>query len=100
HTRFSRDWSSDVCSSDLDPRMGAQDFISLLMGSLTKEIEIEIRQNRRKAVRIFQLYSLIAKLRLQPVWPVRCPRPALEQSRLMRSEERRVGKGWRSGGCA
>src|SRR5690606_40380696 len=22
HTRFSRDWSSDVCSSDLDPRCG------------------------------------------------------------------------------
>src|SRR6266511_5108260 len=24
HTRFSRDWSSDVCSSDLDPRTGDQ----------------------------------------------------------------------------
>src|SRR5690606_40609835 len=32
HTRFSRDWSSDVCSSDLDvvARIGGDEFVVLL----------------------------------------------------------------------
>src|SRR5690606_40630400 len=29
---FSRDWSSDVCSSDLPPRHGARDALRLVLG--------------------------------------------------------------------
>src|SRR5690606_41007387 len=33
HTRFSRDWSSDVCSSDLHPAGGPADQIARLTGN-------------------------------------------------------------------
>src|SRR5690606_40592449 len=32
HTRFSRDWSSDVCSSDLDAVTGCREFIQKQFG--------------------------------------------------------------------
>src|SRR5690606_39706777 len=32
HTRFSRDWSSDVCSSDLDRDGNGADLVGLLPG--------------------------------------------------------------------
>src|SRR6266700_1798042 len=38
HTRFSRDWSSDVCSSDLKGRQDAQK--SKLFGKLAREITV------------------------------------------------------------
>src|SRR5690606_21058983 len=30
HTRFSRDWSSDVCSSDLDPQVPIEDVVGAI----------------------------------------------------------------------
>src|SRR5207302_7532489 len=35
HTRFSRDWSSDVCSSDLAPAKPRQSVIELLLAPRT-----------------------------------------------------------------
>src|SRR5699024_11648955 len=61
HTRSKRDWSSDVCSSDLK-EVAAKDGL-----------EIEIK--------VFSDYII--------------PNTALDEGQL-RSEERRVGKEWRS----
>src|SRR5690606_40489662 len=76
HTRFSRDWSSDVCSSDLRSLLdrfgldGTQDqWPSELSGGMRQRVAV---------LRTF----------LTPA-PV-----------LLRSEERRVGKEWRSGRLA
>src|SRR5207302_7246441 len=76
HTRFSRDWSSDVCSSDLDhappaatpPRQGhGNDFVHLLG-------------------REFALSSTISRTRLAPrrflVVPVPAPIASLAAARL------------------
>src|SRR5690606_39968112 len=78
HTRFSRDWSSDVCSSDLSclPESGRQALEVLeLLGAHC--VGVLLSQPRA---------------RLQPCFN------ACKAGRQDRSEERRVGKEWRSRG--
>src|SRR5690606_39453566 len=77
HTRFSRDWSSDVCSSDLPRRGGCQRLAQLVALRGT-------RPNRHRA-------SLAAPGR-KPSWR----RSTCRSPRACRSEERRVGKECRS----
>src|SRR5690606_40894776 len=86
HTRFSRDWSSHVCSSDLTLRL-------LLSGQVRGEVEHLFRQDR-----------------LYPEWNVRDVDAELPErhgllvglpaqhviGNALRSEERRVGKEGRS----
>src|SRR5690606_39976423 len=88
HTRFSRDWSSDVCSSDLADASS---------GSFTKSVSIVCSSR----IGIFQRHLVLRrkllcvegvfrKLHSEPV----AGRGAGEEMR--RSEERRVGKRQRS----
>src|SRR5690606_39763204 len=70
HTRFSRDWSSDVCSSDL----------------LRAQADTE---ERRYAVTVTSLSENGCLVAGEPL-------PALEARLVLRSEERRVGKECRS----
>src|SRR5690606_41206392 len=72
HTRFSRDWSSDVCSSDLCP-LDCQFCATGLMG---------YKKNLSPG-EIFDQYMLAAK----------------DYGKEKRSEERRVGKECRSRGA-
>src|SRR5690606_39998954 len=58
HTRFSRDWSSDVCSSDLDDRYNAQFYaradnlrfwlstVEGRLGSLSQRLTASVGQRR------------------------------------------------------
>src|SRR5690606_40986124 len=71
HTRFSRDWSSDVCSSDLDPQ-------------LLRPVQLGARALPRHHV-VGLLRHAAAYLGSQGLQP--------------RSEERRVGKECRSRGA-
>src|SRR5690606_41047707 len=73
HTRFSRDWSSDVCSSDL----------------LIDRVEAELETQLAALPRADIARQALAQSRLLRV-------DALEQA-FERSEERRVGKECRSG---
>src|SRR5256885_3671441 len=78
HTRLQGDWSSDVCSSDLvlhDELAHAQQPAARprLVALLRREVVPELRQ-------------LLVRLQL----------PRVEGHRLLRSEERRVGKECRS----
>src|SRR5690606_40555330 len=96
HTRFSRDWSSDVCSSDLGGAL-ARSYIAS-----THDAEIFDRNVRELANIVAAIEHGIASGRgdatlaaIVLFWPL--------VERGMRSEERRVGKGgiarWvRSGG--
>src|SRR5690606_39577843 len=91
HTIFSRDWSSDVCSSDLAIGLGQQACTSML-GSL--RIARALLRDEPELGRILcvsadrfpdgaeheQAYNLIS------------------DGAAARSEERRVGKEWRGGG--
>src|SRR5690606_39936056 len=85
HTRFSRDWSSDVCSSDL--------------GSPALVLDTLLRINR--LARLGPWHSLCLSLvdprRSSPSWRELRPNRILQRSNVpYRSEERRVGKECRS----
>src|SRR5205085_7222459 len=88
HTRFDCDWSSDVCSSDL------------LSSSVGKRLQ---RSYFRSAL-ILAMIALFSssKLSVRPLVKIqRALSPAVEGSvkdfiSFLRSEERRVGKEWRS----
>src|SRR5690606_40048073 len=71
HTRFSRDWSSDVCSSDLAS--------ALLAGLLTLIFVSFIALIFALPFVVFSRYFKASALKLLLVFP-------------LRSEERRVGK--------
>src|SRR5690606_40123884 len=94
HTRFSRDWSSDVCSSDLladwDSRGGEQ--LAEWVRALSRAIR-HVRSGeglpelvQRLTGRLEQDSAMSPALRL-----------GASVDLALRSEERRVGKAWRSG---
>src|SRR6266511_5597191 len=82
HTRFSRDWSSDVCSSDLGGEMGRGDG-TLLKGSAAKRARaVPARSgflsDAMKLLLVAVAYYLAARLSLRlaliqqnvtPLWP-------------------------------
>src|SRR5690606_40751158 len=85
HTRFSRDWSSDVCSSDLSaaqPVVLVGDFNSAADGSGTV-VGPPFNQNT---------YTLLTRTYTDAFTEAGVDDPTCCQ----RSEERRVGKGCRS----
>src|SRR5256884_8033789 len=98
HTRCSRDWSSDVCSSDLNK---ASQFA--LLNHLGREVHLcNVRLEELLRVEIYRrgLHSdAFARENLRPVTP-NPVRPRAESLRSegerTRSEERRVGKECRS----
>src|SRR5437868_9882850 len=87
HTRSKRDWSSDVCSSDLDVA----------------------RSPRRDQLAHFRLLGVDVLQRLREEMILVAQRHVIKARELVvdrlqalhgRSEERRVGKEWRSRGVA
>src|SRR5690606_40202221 len=85
HTRFSRDWSSDVCSSDL---FVAGESLGSFGGQSAFRDVPEMLRSVDGAV-------WTGTPSFTPLWQQLCAR-----ARPGRSEERRVGKEWRSGGGA
>src|SRR5207248_5685791 len=80
HTRSYGDWSSDMCSSDLEAR---------LVGALGHPNVVEVHDIGTFEGRPFIVEELLDGRTL---------RHRLTENRmLVRSEERRVGKEWRSG---
>src|SRR5690606_39703992 len=96
-TSFSRDWSSDVCSSDLI--LGITLFNSLLNVFWIKQTDPwGIVETSWGIIGIFSLFSLIYHFRYKtseaniPLTEIRY----LKETNIIRSEERRVGKECRS----
>src|SRR5690606_40275086 len=98
HTRFSRDWSSDVCSSDLTSmRMVTCVEIAAQVTILIEVADQVLGQHAGAFIDAAQ-----AQLRTQRILERRSTGQrdlALLVVRAARSEERRGGKGW-SGGCS
>src|SRR5206468_9055394 len=92
HTRSDRDWSSDVCSSDLAYMLFFGGF--LLLGGRLGDL-FGHRRLFLAGIAVFTLASLAAGLSSSPAILV----AARAAQGLGRSEERRVGKewGWRGG---
>src|SRR5690606_40046051 len=86
HTRFSRDWSSDVCSSDLHL---FPDEIVVPAGFALYRMRFPGRKLIGRL--ILATYIFPGILLLVPVY---------QMMASLRSEERRVGKDWRSGASA
>src|SRR5690606_41122944 len=98
HTRFSRDWSSDVCSSDLmrvaSPPAGATSLRSRVRTVFAAGVDLLFppacatcgKGGRRICATCAQLVT--------PVPDTIC----IQCGRVQRSEERRVGKEGRGGG--
>src|SRR5690606_39497425 len=91
HTRFSRDWSSDVCSSDLGTNG---------TGTTVRAPSATRRVRARLARRITAQRPASVKQVLEPLAAIhRELHPNADLALLQRrSEERRVGKEWRCGG--
>src|SRR5690606_40282516 len=90
HTRFSRDWSSDVCSSDLTlPRT---DVIAAVRAALALHADPQraVGQQRymKSSLPYLGLTSPVLRKALGPV----LADPAYRIAERDRSEERRVGK--------
>src|SRR5439155_13858423 len=95
HTRWPRDWSSDVCSSDLG---GASDGRNTPLGAArspesVREGEAGEQPDRQRLGR--EAVALDERDELAQVLGG-VPRRALEQVVARRSEERRAGKEWRA----
>src|SRR5690606_39873026 len=95
HTRFSRDWSSDVCSSDLR-KTGGLARVVILTHPASRQRDSNSSSNRRP--RPEPLYRAAAAHSLR--WPTFvCSLPSLLVATAQpatRSEERRGGKGGRT----
>src|SRR5690606_40921753 len=92
HTRFSRDWSSDVCSSDLTTLHGAPDIVLVLAVGGTEGLHDDLPQ--RGAAEIVVAVTAVdgdpAAAGLDPDAGDGILAPTGRIS--ARSEERRVGK--------
>src|SRR5690606_39327885 len=84
HTRFSRDWSSDVCSSDLVDGQEGWDGGDKF-GSRT-EATFQLKVDEERVIRLEVEGPLLVTSRYEKILV-----------RPRRSEERRVGKECRSG---
>src|SRR5699024_12172370 len=90
HTRSKRDWSSDVCSSDLEGEsivnreINDQSFLSVKKGTvlLNEENQLVIMLNDHQSLSSYPQLGTIASYHIDK----------LAQKKQGRSEERRVGK--------
>src|SRR5690606_39859158 len=96
HTRLSRDWSSDVCSSDLVPRsglwLGRSSKKEVVMARVNEEVELT-PGNVDKYRRHPNGRGWVSPSALVPASTF-----VSEMAYVERSEERRVGKGGRARG--
>src|SRR5690606_41204789 len=88
HTRFSRDWSSDVCSSDLhterDPAIGPFDHRG--------QADV-ITEDLVRGVPAFEIFERRSRKELDGLSRTRLIRAEVNDGNTFeRSEERRVGK--------
>src|SRR5207247_5356297 len=90
HTRSTRDWSSDVCSSDLLEKADRYPSVAEFSADLRKFVEHRPVEARRGGA----AYALNKLMKRRPVlmaFTVTCL-AALITTTALRSEERRVGK--------
>src|SRR5690606_40943848 len=90
HTRFSRDWSSDVCSSDLHADFGGE--VERILGMVDGCVLLVDAEEGVMPQTKFVLGKAL-KMGLRPILCLnKVDRPHADPDRVLRSEERRVGK--------
>src|SRR5690606_40277597 len=98
HTRFSRDWSSDVCSSDLRPHRDGVEGCGLATGPVKIRYLPDGQMAAGRAGRKSRLSRQAAAVDSSLSVAYAATTAATSESTMMRSEERRVGKECRAGG--
>src|SRR5690606_40466305 len=94
HTRFSRDWSSDVCSSDLARAAPAEPSAGALLARGEPEAALAaLAQASERSPELELTRARASRMLGDPADAVAALEPLVAQRR---SEERRVGKGCRS----
>src|SRR5690606_40072406 len=92
HTRFSRDWSSDVCSSDL---IAGSDPVLMLTGPIPSTRKALARAGLKVSdIDLWEINEAFAPI---PMVVARELGIDMDRVNVNRSEERRVGKEWRWG---
>src|SRR5207253_8128348 len=97
HTRWPRDWSSDVCSSDLAPRRDEGDLALSVLSTVCHKTHgpaISLRDEAGKRQHVDQLAAAGLEGPAE-----RVPHERLGPIAIGRSEERRVGKEGGRGGA-
>src|SRR5690606_40628806 len=95
HTIFSRDWSSDVCSSDLQTRNGFTRLKALPAKASLKWVRLW-EKHLERLEKIMDPQPFLAGLPSTKVEQFASQAYQMEISDITRSEERRVGKGYYS----
>src|SRR5439155_5588157 len=98
HTRWPRDWSSDVCSSDLPGEPAGRYY---LPSTPVPRLAIaQIRPTKGEyAANVQRIGGVLAQLaKLEPAVDLVVFPETATSGYFVRSEERRVGKEWRSRG--
>src|SRR5690606_40331121 len=92
-TRFSRDWSSDVCSSDPDKVSNSMaiGFIKKMFSFGKKEVEEKPVDQPTDTDELSPPPSALSEDDTPPIAPAD-PEPESQNQSVSRSEERRVGK--------
>src|SRR5205085_3587652 len=96
HTRFDCDWSSEVCSSDLDATLAAQLWAAALCASSRIARGSGFRNRRMFAACVDRTLAALAEISFY--LEVGCAMDLISKDE--RSEERRVGQEPRGGGGA
>src|SRR5690606_39999733 len=91
HTRFSRDWSSDVCSSDLEQFADPEQAVT----AYNRTQPAERRQDMLSALLTIRDQTYVRGDRLGTLGFCAGGGNVFD----LRSEERRIGRGWRCGWC-
>src|SRR5699024_11710266 len=90
HTRSKRDWSSDVCSSDLKRRKGLNDKPIIADGKhppiISQELWDKVQSRKKQVSQKPQVHGKGTNLLTGIIHCPQCGAP------MARSEERRVGK--------
>src|SRR5690606_39693744 len=94
HTRFSRDWSSDVCSSDLRDALSVSRAVFTHQKQVLAELDFE--ENILEDAHASLKALLAMNIKVKIISGDRKERVAALASKLGRSEERRVGKEYRT----
>src|SRR5690606_40386162 len=85
HTRFSRDWSSDVCSSDLSGKIASGEL------QVPAGVRYEFSGNYENQLRAEKRLSIVVPLSLIAIFLILYFQ-FRSVATTLRSEERRVGK--------
>src|SRR5437868_9310571 len=92
HTRSKRDWSSDVCSSDLVARATREEYVGTW---LPEPVATDDRHEPEGSLALTESVTLAFIVLLETLSPEERAVFLLREVFDYRSEERRVGKEWR-----